>query len=129
MSATITRQEAREHASGDFAHLHRSDAAFQHEREMLALHAALRGGFLDAIGDSKARVPLIGMRQGTLEPYETQQSVIEATQDALDAIPAAEALLAVLQGSECPLVLALRFALAEAHADQLVAEGIGEVRS
>ena len=96
------------------------------------LHAELRQELLGKIGDSSASVPAIARHQKTLQRYEVTQPVICAICDALDAAPVAQALHEIFRPGTpqevADRMLALKFALAEAHAEYLFSEGIEQVR-
>ena len=96
------------------------------------LHAELRHELLKKIGDSSALVPAVARRQQTFQCYEEKQPVVWAICDALNAAPAAQALHEIFRPGTpqevADRVLALKFALAEAHAEYLFGEGIEQVR-
>lgn len=96
------------------------------------LHAELRDELLEKLGNSSASVPAVARRQKSLQRYEVPQPVIWAICDALDAAPAAQALHEIFRPGTpqevADRVLALKFALAEAHASALIGEGLDEIR-
>lgn len=103
------------------------DAAAARGEAHALLQAELHTAFLRGMAGVTSAVPSYQLTQHGMLPREITSSVADEVVQALDTMECAEALMAVLKDSVCPLVAALRASLAAQYvADN--ADALAEAR-